>query len=74
MTPLQRLVDELLARVEVLVERAAERMQEVLPSYAVIHRAELLPVVRENTRNILMAGQRPRSGTTRGPRALPRDR
>lgn len=55
MTPLQRLVDELLARVEVLVERAAERMQEVLPSYAVIHRAELLPVVRENTRNILMA-------------------
>jgi hypothetical protein len=54
-TPLQRLADELLARAEIVVERAAERMQERLPSYARIPRAELLPVLRENTRNILLA-------------------
>ena len=61
MTPLQRLAGELLERVEVLVERAAERMQELLPSYARIERAELLPIVRENTRTILLAVSDPES-------------
>lgn len=54
-TPLQRLADEVLARIELVVERSAERMQERLPSYATIPRADLLPVLRENTRNILLA-------------------
>ncbi|HEV3054534.1 MAG TPA: hypothetical protein VGX45_07760, partial [Solirubrobacteraceae bacterium] len=64
-TPLERLADELLARVEAIVERAAERMQETLPSYSRIPRAELLPVLRANMRNILLA--------VSDPEAAPRD-
>ncbi len=59
LTPLQRLTDEVLARIEVIADRAAERMQARLPSYARIPRAELLPVLRENMRDILLAVNEP---------------
>ena len=58
-TPLERLMDVLLARTDRIAERAAKRMQEQLPSYAPVPREELLPVVLENTRSILLAVRDP---------------
>jgi PucR C-terminal helix-turn-helix domain len=59
LTPLQQLADELLARVDAVAERAVQRMQEQLPSYASVPREELVPVLLENTRNILRAVRDP---------------
>jgi hypothetical protein len=59
LTPLERLAEALLARIDLIVERAAERMQEQLPSYARVPRTELLPVIAENTRRILTAVREP---------------
>jgi hypothetical protein len=52
-TPVQRLAGMLLADVARISRRAAERMQEVLPSYAKVPLDELTPVVLANTRNLL---------------------
>jgi hypothetical protein len=59
LTPLQRLADALLDRIDVIVEHSVERIQEQLPSYARLPRADLLPVLRQNTRNILTAVRDP---------------
>ena len=59
LTPLQQLTDEMLERAGAVGERAAERMQEELPAYATVPREELLPVLLENTRNILLAVRDP---------------
>lgn len=52
-TPVQMMADLLLADIDRLVLRAAERMQEVIPSYAKVPIEELTPVVLANTRNLL---------------------
>jgi hypothetical protein len=58
-TPLDRLAEAVLARTDAIVDRAAQRMQEQLPSYATLPRAELLPVLAENMRNIVTAVRDP---------------
>lgn len=52
-TPLHQLTEALLADADTLADRAAQRMQEQLPSYASVPLEELTPVVRANTRNLL---------------------
>jgi hypothetical protein len=59
--PLDRLAKAILEHVDVIVARAAERMQEQLPSYATIPRADLEPVLGEIMRNILVAVGDPRA-------------
>jgi signal transduction histidine kinase len=51
----RRLASVLLVDVEELAERGAARMQELLPAYARVPRAELVGVVLGNTRNVLEA-------------------
>jgi hypothetical protein len=64
-TPLQRLVEALLADVEGLADRCAARMQEQLSSYARVPRAELTPIVLANTRNVLALVRDPDADRTR---------
>jgi hypothetical protein len=51
----RQLASVLLADVEEIAERGAARMQELLPAYAPVPHAELVPVVLGNTRNLLEA-------------------
>jgi signal transduction histidine kinase len=51
----RRLAEVLLGDVERIAERSVARMQELLPSYARVARAELVPVTLANTRNLLEA-------------------
>jgi hypothetical protein len=51
----RQLASVLLADVEEIAERGAARMQELLPAYAPVPRAELVPVVLGNTRDLLEA-------------------
>jgi GAF domain-containing protein len=51
----RQLASVLLADVEDIAERGAARMQELLPAYAPVPRAELVGVVLGNTRNLLEA-------------------
>jgi PucR C-terminal helix-turn-helix domain len=60
-TPLDRLAKVILERADLIVERAAQRMQEQLPSYATIPRADLEPVLGENMRNIVIAVRDPQA-------------
>lgn len=53
MTPLRQLTEALLADADTLADRAARRMQEQLPTYANVPLADLTPVVRANTQNLL---------------------
>jgi hypothetical protein len=55
MTDVQRLAEALVADADAIAERAAQRMQEQLPSYARVDVDDLVPVVRANTHNILDA-------------------
>ena len=55
----RQLARVLLVDVEEIAERAAARMQELLPAYAPVSRAELVPVVLGNTRNLLEAVGQP---------------
>jgi hypothetical protein len=66
LTPLQRLADTMLARIEPLVDRAAERMQEQLPSYARVRRDELAPIILANARAILYGLLEPGAAPTAG--------
>ena len=59
MTPLQRMAALLHADSERIAERAASRMQELLPSYARVPLDELVPIVLANTRNLLAIIQDP---------------
>jgi hypothetical protein len=52
-SPLQRLAAALLDDVDDVARRAAQRMQEVLPSYAKVPLDELTPIVSANTYNLL---------------------
>jgi hypothetical protein len=52
-TPLERLVDALLARAELISDRAAAGFQEMFPSYARYERSELTPIVLRNTCSLL---------------------
>jgi hypothetical protein len=58
-TPLQRLVDAVLARTDVIADRTVERMQAALPSYAQLSREALRPIVIGNVHNILLAVRDP---------------
>jgi hypothetical protein len=51
----RRLASVLLVDVEEIAERGAARMQELLPAYARVPRAELIGVVLGNTRSVLEA-------------------
>jgi signal transduction histidine kinase len=51
----KQLASVLLVDVEEIAERAAARMQELLPAYAPVPRAELVGVVLGNTRSLLAA-------------------
>jgi signal transduction histidine kinase len=55
----RRLAGVLLVDVDEIAERGATRMQELLPAYARVPRAELVPVVVANTRNVLEAVGQP---------------
>jgi hypothetical protein len=59
MTPLQQMAALLQADAERIAERAAARMQELLPSYARVPHEELVPIVLANTRNLLAMIQDP---------------
>jgi hypothetical protein len=52
-TPLERLIDALLARAQRLADRAVAEFQEAFPSYAELDPAELAPVVLRNTISLL---------------------
>jgi hypothetical protein len=60
---LERLVDALLARVELLADTAAEGFQEMFPSYARHDRAALTPVVLRNTLSLLKSIRDPERDT-----------
>jgi PucR C-terminal helix-turn-helix domain len=53
-TPLERLVDALLARVEEISDLSAAGFQEMFPSYARIEREALTPIIVGNTRRLLL--------------------
>ena len=61
----QMLAEMLLRDVELIAERSAARMQELLPSYARVPVGELTPIVRANTRNILEAIRDPDADRSR---------
>lgn len=54
-TPLERLVDSLLDRAELMSERAAACFQEMSPSYARQPLSALTPAVLANTRSLLLS-------------------
>ena len=54
-TALEQLAGALLADAERIAARSVARMQELLPSYAQVPAAALLPVTLSNTRNVLEA-------------------
>ena len=60
-----RLAALLLDDVDRLAEHAAGRMQKLLPSYAKVPRAQLVPIVRTNMRNVLEAIRDPAADTRR---------
>jgi hypothetical protein len=64
-TPPARLAALLLADADRIAERAAARMQELLPSYAKVPLAELTPIVLANTRNLLGAIADPQTDRSR---------
>jgi signal transduction histidine kinase len=61
----QVLAGVLLGDVEPMAERAAARMQELLPGYARVPRRELIPVLRANIGNLLEAIRAPGSDRIR---------
>jgi hypothetical protein len=54
-TPLERLVDALLARVEEISDLSAAGFQEMFPSYARHERDALTPIIVANTRSLLLS-------------------
>jgi hypothetical protein len=56
---LERLVDALLDRADVMADRAAAGFQEMFPSYAKYERSALTPIVLRNTRSMLDAVRDP---------------
>ena len=61
----KRLASVLLDDVEWIAERSVARMQELLPSYAKVPAARLIPVTVANTRNLLEAVRDPDADPTR---------
>jgi hypothetical protein len=54
-TPLERLVDALLARAGEIADLSVTGFQEMFPSYARFERSELTPIVVGNTRSLLLS-------------------
>jgi hypothetical protein len=65
----ERLADLLLDDVERIAERSVVRMQELLPSYAKVPAAQLIPLALTSTRNLLEAVRDPDADPIR--RSLP---
>jgi signal transduction histidine kinase len=61
-----QLATVLLDDVDGISERAAARMQELLPAYAHVPREQLVPVIAANTRNLLEFVRDPEGGREQG--------